>query len=101
MPNTKFQQHSVFVKSLKAVKNHQKDFQLSKKKKLGLDPDVVTCDKQAIISALKVAFEGEIIITQYCIENKRINAYFSEYKLGIEIDEYNRESRNFNYEKSR
>ena len=68
---------------------------------LGLDPDVVTCDKQDIISALQVAFEGEIIITQYCIENKRIDAYFSEYKLGIEIDEYNHESRNFNYEKSR
>ena len=51
--------------------------------------------------ALQVAFEGEIILTQYCIENKRLDAYFSEYKLGIEIDEYNHESRNFNYEKSR
>ena len=71
------------------------------KKKLGLHPNVVTCDEQDIISALQVAFEGEIILTQYCIENKRIDAYFSEYKLGIEIDEYNHESRNFNYEKSR
>ena len=50
---------------------------------------------------MQVAFEGEIILTQYCIKNKRIDAYFSKYKLGIEIDEYNHESRNSNYEKSR
>ena len=50
---------------------------------------------------MQVAFEGEIILTQYCIENKRLDAYFSEYKLGIEIDEYNHESRNFNCEKNR
>ena len=50
---------------------------------------------------MQVAFEGEIILTQYCIENKRLDAYFSEYKLGIEIDEYNHESRNPNYEESR
>ena len=49
----------------------------------------------------EVTFEEEKIITQYCIENKRIDVYFSEYKLGIEIDEYSHESRNFNYEKSR
>ena len=85
---------------LKAIENHQKDFQ-NLKKKLGLDPNVVTCDERDIISALQVAFEEEIILTQYCIENKKIDAYFFEYKLGIEIDEYNHESRNFNYEKNR
>ena len=58
-------------------------------------------DGQDIISALQVAFEGKVILTQYCIENKRIDAYFSEYKLGIETDDYNHESRNSNYEKSR
>ena len=31
----------------------------------------------------------------------RIDAYFSKYKFGIEVDEYNHESRNFSYEKSR
>ena len=30
---------------------------------------------------------------------KRIDAYFSKYKLGIEVDEYNHESRISNYEK--
>ena len=61
----------------------------------------MTCDEQDIISALQVAFEGEIILTQYCIKNKRIDAYFSKYKLGIEINEYNHESWNSNYDKSR
>ena len=66
-----------------------------------LDTDVVTCDEQDIISVLQVAFEREIILTQYCIEKKRIDAYFSDHNLGIEIDEYNHESRNFHCEKSR
>ena len=66
---------------------------------LGLDPNLFTCDEQEIISALQVAFERKIMLTQYCIESKRTDAYFSEYKLLIEIDEYNHESRNFNYEK--
>ena len=50
---------------------------------------------------MQVAFEGEIILTQYCIENKRLDAFFSNYKLGIEGDEYNHVGRNSNYEKSR
>ena len=48
-----------------------------------------------------IAFEGEIILPQHCIKNKRLDAYFSKYKLGIEIDEYNHESRNIEYEQSR
>ena len=46
-------------------------------------------------------FEGEINFTQSCIENERIDAYFSKYKLGIEVDEYNHEGRNSNHGKSR
>ena len=106
MPNAEYQRCRVFVqndlveKRIKSCRKSRKKF-LEFKKMLGLDPDVVTCDSQDIISALQVAFEGEVILTQYCIENKRIDAYFSKYKLGIEIDEYNHEGRNSNYEKSR
>ena len=46
-------------------------------------------------------FEAETIITQYFIKNKRLDAYMPEYKIGIEIGEYNQEYRNFNYEESR
>ena len=49
---------------------------------------------------MQVAFEGEIIHTQYCIENKKLDAYFPKYKLGIEVDEYNHKGRNFEYEQS-
>ena len=87
MPNTKFQQHRVFVRNdlvekiIRSCRKTPKGF-LEFKIKLGLDPNLVTCDEQDIISALQVAFEGKIILTQYCVENKRIDAYFSEYKLG-------------------
>ena len=47
-------------RKIKSCKKSSKRF-LEFKKKLELDPDVVTCDEQDIISALQVAFEGEII----------------------------------------
>ena len=104
-PNAEYQRCRVFVRNdlverkIKSCRKSSKRF-LEFKKKLGLDPNVVTYDEQDIISALQVAFEGEIILTQYCIENKRLDAYFSNHKLGIEVDEYNYEGRNSNYEKS-
>ena len=84
---------------LKAVENYQKTFRIQKK--LRLDFDVNTCDKQDVIRTLQVAFEGEIILTSYYIENKILDGYLSKHKLGIEIDDYNYEGRNSNYEKSR
>ena len=35
------------------------------------------------------------------MHDKRLDAYMPEYIVGIEIDEYNHEYRNFNYEESR
>ena len=105
MPNTK-SQCSVFVrnnlveKKIKSCRKSSKRF-LEFKQKLGLDPDVVSCDKQDIIKILHDKFEGETIITQYSIKNKILGAYMPEYKTGIEIDECNHEYRNFNYEESR
>ena len=106
MPNTNFQQCRVFVrndlveKKIKSCRKSSKKF-LEFTKKLGLDLDVVTCDEQDIIKILHDKFEGETIITQYSIKNKRLDAYMPEYKIGIEIDEYNHKYRNFNYEESR
>ena len=53
---------------------------------LGLDPNEYSFDKQDIISASQVAFEGEIKHAQYCVQKKRLDFYFSEHKLGVEID---------------
>ena len=50
---------------------------------------------------MQIVFEGGIILTQYCIKNKKLDAYFSNHKLGIEVDEYNHEGGNSNYEKNR
>ena len=50
---------------------------------------------------MQVAFEGEIILTQYCIKTKRLDAYFPKCKLGIGIDEYDHEGRKYEYEQSR
>ena len=65
MPNTEFQPCRRFVRNylverkIKSCRKSSKRF-LEFKKKLELDPDVVTCDEQDI-SALQVACEGEII----------------------------------------
>ena len=50
---------------------------------------------------MPIAFEGEIIHTQYCNKNKNLDAYFLKYKLGIEVDEYNHRHRDPDYEQSR
>ena len=42
------------------------------KEKLGLDPNCYVFLEQDIISALQIAFEREIMHTQYCVQNKRL-----------------------------
>ena len=76
-PNAEYQRCRVFVRNdlvdrkIKSWRKSSKRF-LEFKKQLGLNAIVVTCDKQNVISALQVAIEGEIILTQYCIENTRL-----------------------------
>ena len=68
MLNKKCQQCRVFVrndlvgKKIKTCRKSSKRF-LKFKKKLGLNPHVVTFDEQDIISALQVAFEREKILS--------------------------------------
>ena len=50
---------------------------------------------------MKVAFEGEIMHTQYCIQGKRLEGSFSEHKLGVEIDEYDHVNRDPECKKER
>ena len=65
-PNAEYQWCRVFVRNdlverkIRSCRKSSKTF-LEFNKKLGLEPDVVTCDERDIISALQVAFEGEII----------------------------------------
>ena len=106
IPNAKFERPRIFVRNdlverkIKSRRNAPGKF-LKFKEKLGLDPYKITCDEQDIISTLQVAFEGEIIHTQYCIDKKRLDIYFPKYKVGIEIDEYEHEHRDLEYEQVR
>ena len=41
----------------------------------------------------KLHLKEKLFLLSIVIENKRLDAYFSNYKLGIEVDEYNHEGR--------
>ena len=46
-------------------------------------------------------FEGEDMETQFQVLNYRIDLYFHDYKLTIEVDKRNHNDRNQEYEKQR
>ena len=68
MPNIKFQPCRRFVRNdlverkIKSCRTASEKI-LNFREKLVLDPTKITCDEQDIITALQVAFEGEIIHT--------------------------------------
>ena len=71
----------------------------SLKKNLGFQlHDIINTKEQTIINSIKAAFEGENIQTQYSVLGYRIDFYFHEYKLAIEVDELGHAGRNINNE---
>ena len=60
--------------------------------------DVINTKEQTIINSIKDAFEGEDMQTQYTVIGQRIDLYFHEYKLAIEIDELGHNDRNIEFE---
>ena len=106
MPSIKFGPFERFVRNdlaerkIRSRRLTSEQF-LEFKEKLGLDPNEYSFDEQDIISGLKRAFEGDIMHTQYCVQNKRLDFYFPEDTLGVEIDEYGHAGRDFEYEQSR
>ena len=60
--------------------------------------DVINTKEQLVISAIKNAFEGEDMQTQYSVLSYRIDLYFHKYKLAIEVDELGHADRNVNNE---
>ena len=59
---------------------------------------MVNTKEQTVINLIKNAFEGENMQTQYTVLNYRIDLYFHEYKLAIEVDELGHNDRNIDYE---
>ena len=106
MPSIKFWPFERFVRNDSAERKIRSRRLTSEqflefKEKLGLDPNEYSFDEQDIINGLKRAFEGDIMHTQYCVQNKRLDFYFPEDTLGVEIDEYGHAGRDFEYEQSR
>ena len=60
--------------------------------------DVINTKEQTIINSIKDAFEGEDMQTQYTVIGYRIDLYFHEHKLAIEVDELGHNDRNIDYE---
>ena len=60
--------------------------------------DVIDTKEQTIIKSIKDAFERENIQTQYHVLGYRIDLYFHEYKLAVEVDELGHADRNINNE---
>ena len=54
--------------------------------------------EQSVIESIKGALKGEDIRIQYTVLGYRIDLYFYEYKLAIEIDELGHNDRNTDYE---
>ena len=85
--------------ALKKIMGCRTDRSCSFFKKLGFKLyDVINTKEQTIINLIKDTFEGENIQTQYSALGYRIDLYFHENKLAIEVDELGHTNRNTNNE---
>ena len=65
------------------------------KKSLGFElHDVINTKEQTITNSIKAASERENIQTQYSVLAYRIDPYYHEYKVAIEVDELGHPGRN-------
>ena len=85
--------------ALKIIMDCRTDKSCSLKKNLGFKlHNVINTKEQTIINSIKDTFEGENMQTQYSVLGYRIDLYFHEYKLAIEVDELGHTNRNINNE---
>ena len=85
--------------ALKIIMDCRTDKSCNLKRNLGFTlHDVINTKEQTVISAIKDAFEEENMQTQYSVLGCRIDLYFHEYKLAIEVDELGHTNRNINDE---
>ena len=54
--------------------------------------------EQSVLKSIKGAFVKENMKTQYSVLGYRIDIYFHDYKLAIEIDEKGHKDRNIDHE---
>ena len=71
------------------------------KRKLGFKlHDVINTKQQTITGSIKEAFEGENMQSEYSVLSYRIDIYFYDYNLAIEVDEFGHDVRNIDYERT-
>ena len=69
------------------------------KTKLGFNQhDLIMTQEQSLLSKIVTLFVAEEIILQHNVLGYRNDAYFSKYKLAIEVDEQGHKGRNIDYE---
>ena len=59
---------------------------------------MIKCKEQTVLESIKDVFEGEDMQTQYSVIGCRVDFYFHEYKLTIEVSELGHNDRNIDYE---
>ena len=85
--------------ALKIIMDCRIDESCNLKRKRGFKlHDVINTKEQTVIGAIKDAFEGENMQTQFTVLGYRIDLYFHKYKLAIEVDELGHNDRNIDYE---
>ena len=56
--------------------------------KLGFNQyDIILTKEQSVLKSIMDVFEGENMQAQYSVLGYRIDVYFHDYKLAIEVDE--------------
>ena len=66
--------------------------------KLGFNQYDITLTKEQSVKSAKDTFEGENTQTQYGVLGYRIDLYFHDYKLAVEVDEKGHKDRNIDHE---
>ena len=55
-------------------------------------------EEKSVLKSVMDAFEGENIQTQYSVLGYRIDLYFHDYKLAVEVDEKGHKDRNIDHD---
>ena len=67
--------------------------------KLGFNQyDITLTKEQSVLKSIMDAFEGKNMQTQYSVLGSRIDLYFHDYKLAVEVDEKGHKDKNIDHE---
>ena len=85
--------------AFKIIKERQTATTCRFRERLGFKShDAIDTKEQTVLPAIEKLFEGENMKTQYGVLDYRINLYFHDYKLAIEVGVYGHCDRDIDYE---